>query len=77
MPAYFRFLTVMAFYVFIQEKVNVAIVEVGIGGLYDCTNVIRYYLNEKIWWRLIITSFSSIKQKTNCCWHNITWFGSC
>jgi len=41
MPAYFKFLTVMAFYVFLQEKVDVAIVEVGIGGLYDCTNVIR------------------------------------
>ena len=42
MPAYFKFLTVMAFYVFIKEKVDVAIIEVGIGGLYDCTNVIRY-----------------------------------
>lgn len=41
MPAYFKFLTVMAFYVFIKEKVDVAIIEVGIGGLYDCTNVIR------------------------------------
>jgi len=41
MPAYFKFLTIMAFYVFIKEKVNVAIIEVGIGGLYDCTNVIR------------------------------------
>lgn len=41
MPAYFKFLTIMAFYVFMKEKVDVAIIEVGIGGLYDCTNVIK------------------------------------
>ncbi len=41
MPAYFKFMTIMAFYVFLNEKVDVAIFEVGIGGLYDCTNVIR------------------------------------
>ncbi|KAK7789475.1 hypothetical protein R5R35_012344 [Gryllus longicercus] len=41
MPPYFRFLTVMAFNVFLIEKVDVAIVEVGIGGEYDCTNVLR------------------------------------
>ncbi|KAL6036975.1 hypothetical protein STEG23_033509, partial [Scotinomys teguina] len=41
MPAYFRFLTLMAFHVFLQEKVDLAVVEVGIGGAYDCTNVIR------------------------------------
>ncbi|KHN74839.1 Putative folylpolyglutamate synthase [Toxocara canis] len=41
MPAYFKFLTLMAFHVFIEEKVDVAIVEVGIGGEHDCTNVIK------------------------------------
>jgi folylpolyglutamate synthase len=41
MPAYFKFMTIMAFYVFLNEKVDVAIFEVGIGGLHDCTNVIR------------------------------------
>ncbi|CAG0889126.1 unnamed protein product [Darwinula stevensoni] len=41
MPPYFRFLTLMAFYVFLEEKVDVAILEVGIGGQYDCTNVVR------------------------------------
>ncbi|KAL1509378.1 hypothetical protein ABEB36_004132 [Hypothenemus hampei] len=41
MPLYFRFLTILAFHVFIQEKVDVAILEVGIGGEYDCTNVVR------------------------------------
>uniref|UniRef100_A0AC34RFW1 Folylpolyglutamate synthase n=1 Tax=Panagrolaimus sp. JU765 TaxID=591449 RepID=A0AC34RFW1_9BILA len=41
MPAYFKFLTLMAFHIFIKEKVDVAVIEVGIGGEYDCTNVIR------------------------------------
>jgi folylpolyglutamate synthase len=40
MPAYFRFLTLMAFHIFIEEKVDVAIIEVGIGGHYDSTNII-------------------------------------
>uniref|UniRef100_A0A8C2Q2A1 Folylpolyglutamate synthase n=1 Tax=Cyprinus carpio TaxID=7962 RepID=A0A8C2Q2A1_CYPCA len=41
MPAYFRFLTILAFNVFLQEKVDLAVIEVGIGGAYDCTNIIR------------------------------------
>ncbi|XP_071820478.1 folylpolyglutamate synthase, mitochondrial-like isoform X2 [Apostichopus japonicus] len=41
MPAYFRFLTIMAFHVFLKEKVDVALIEVGIGGEHDCTNIIR------------------------------------
>uniref|UniRef100_A0A669C8C3 Folylpolyglutamate synthase n=1 Tax=Oreochromis niloticus TaxID=8128 RepID=A0A669C8C3_ORENI len=41
MPAYFRFLTILAFHVFLQEKVDLAVIEVGIGGAYDCTNIIR------------------------------------
>uniref|UniRef100_F1KY84 tetrahydrofolate synthase n=1 Tax=Ascaris suum TaxID=6253 RepID=F1KY84_ASCSU len=41
MPAYFKFLTLMAFHVFIEEKVDVAIIEVGIGGEHDCTNIVR------------------------------------
>jgi len=41
MPAYFRFLTLLSYHVFLQEKVDVAVVEVGIGGGHDCTNVIR------------------------------------
>ncbi|XP_023253653.1 folylpolyglutamate synthase, mitochondrial [Seriola lalandi dorsalis] len=40
MPAYFRFLTILAFHVFLQEKVDLAVIEVGIGGAYDCTNII-------------------------------------
>lgn len=42
MPPYFKFLTVLAYYIFLNEKVDVAIIEVGIGGEYDCTNVVRY-----------------------------------
>lgn len=41
MPPYFTFLTIMAFKVFVEEKVDVAIIEVGIGGEYDCTNVLK------------------------------------
>ncbi|XP_055715486.1 folylpolyglutamate synthase, mitochondrial isoform X2 [Phlebotomus papatasi] len=41
MPTYFKFLTIMAFNVFLEENVDVAIVEVGIGGEYDCTNIVR------------------------------------
>ncbi|KAJ1667601.1 Folylpolyglutamate synthetase [Coemansia sp. RSA 1813] len=41
MPMYFRFLTLMAYHVFLRENVDVAVVEVGVGGQYDSTNVIR------------------------------------
>ncbi|CAD6241180.1 GSCOCG00009202001-RA-CDS [Cotesia congregata] len=40
MPPYFRFLTILMFHVFLKASVDVAIIEVGIGGLYDCTNII-------------------------------------
>ncbi|CAG9773035.1 unnamed protein product [Ceutorhynchus assimilis] len=41
MPLYFRFLTLLAWDIFLTEKVDVAILEVGIGGEYDCTNLVR------------------------------------
>lgn len=41
LPSYFKFLQIMAFYIFVREKVDVAIIEVGIGGEYDSTNIIR------------------------------------
>ncbi|XP_044728349.1 folylpolyglutamate synthase, mitochondrial-like isoform X2 [Chrysoperla carnea] len=41
MPPYFQFLTILAFNIFLSEKVDVAVVEVGIGGEYDCTNILR------------------------------------
>ncbi|KAG1752651.1 FolC bifunctional protein [Suillus paluster] len=40
MPNYFRFLTLMAFYTFKQLKVNATILEVGIGGRSDSTNMV-------------------------------------
>ncbi|XP_052063109.1 folylpolyglutamate synthase, mitochondrial-like [Mytilus californianus] len=41
MPAYFAFLTIMAYYTFLHEETDVAIIEVGIGGQYDYTNMVR------------------------------------
>ncbi|KAM3599838.1 uncharacterized protein V6R79_012545 [Siganus canaliculatus] len=41
MPTHFGFFTILAFHVFLQEKVDLAVIEVGIGGAYDCTNIIR------------------------------------
>lgn len=39
-PQYFRYLTFMAFHAYISEGVDAAVIECGIGGEYDCTNVI-------------------------------------
>jgi|AntAceMinimDraft_12_1070368.scaffolds.fasta_scaffold66599_1 folylpolyglutamate synthase len=41
MPAYFRFLTLLGFRIFSQERVECAVLEVGLGGRLDATNVIR------------------------------------
>ncbi len=43
-PSYFQFLTCMMFYVFSEEAVDVAVVEVGIGGEVDFTNIVRILL---------------------------------
>lgn len=40
-PAYFRFLTLLAFRIFLETKVDVVILEVGLGGRLDATNCIR------------------------------------
>ncbi|KAG2154928.1 FolC bifunctional protein [Suillus bovinus] len=40
MPNYFRYLTLMAFYTFYQLKVDATILEVGIGGRSDSTNIV-------------------------------------
>ncbi|KAF7332025.1 Folylpolyglutamate synthase [Mycena kentingensis (nom. inval.)] len=39
-PGYFRFLTLVAFHAFISLKVNATILEVGVGGAYDSTNIV-------------------------------------
>lgn len=41
MPPLFQFLTILAFKMFISEQVDVAIIEVGLGGTKDSTNVIK------------------------------------
>ncbi|KAL1747664.1 Mur ligase [Schizophyllum fasciatum] len=40
MPGYFRFVTLMAFHAFLQMKVDATILEVGVGGTYDSTNIV-------------------------------------
>ncbi|WBW71678.1 folylpolyglutamate synthase Met7 [Schizosaccharomyces osmophilus] len=40
-PMYFRFLTLLAWHVFLSEGVDAAIIEVGIGGEFDSTNLIE------------------------------------
>ena len=39
-PVYFRFLTLMAFHAYKSEGVDTAVIECGIGGEYDSTNII-------------------------------------
>lgn len=39
-PSFFELTTAMAFTYFAQEEVDVAIIEVGLGGRLDCTNII-------------------------------------
>ncbi|XP_010938644.1 folylpolyglutamate synthase isoform X1 [Elaeis guineensis] len=41
MPPLFHFLTLLAFKIFLSEKVDVGIIEVGLGGRFDSTNVIK------------------------------------
>ena len=40
MPHLFRFLALLAFKIFSDEQVDVAILEVGLGGTFDATNVV-------------------------------------
>ena len=39
-PSFFELTTAMAFHYFAQQEVDVAIIEVGLGGRLDCTNII-------------------------------------
>ncbi|XP_037437467.1 folylpolyglutamate synthase-like [Triticum dicoccoides] len=41
MPAYFRFMALLAFKIFSAEQVDVALLEVGLGGKFDATNVVK------------------------------------
>lgn len=40
-PSFFEFTTIMAYEYFYQQKVDVAIIEVGLGGRLDSTNIIQ------------------------------------
>ncbi|KAK7387422.1 hypothetical protein VNO78_28218 [Psophocarpus tetragonolobus] len=40
MPTFFHFLALLAFKIFAAEQVDVSIMEVGLGGKYDATNVV-------------------------------------
>lgn len=40
-PQYFRYLTMMAYHTYLSEGVDAAVIECGIGGEYDCTNVLQ------------------------------------
>lgn len=44
-PSFFEMTTALAFYYFAQQKVDIAVIEVGLGGRLDCTNVIRPLLS--------------------------------
>lgn len=39
-PSFFELTTAMAFRYFADQKVDVAVIEVGMGGRLDCTNII-------------------------------------
>ncbi|KAI5123423.1 hypothetical protein M0805_006128 [Coniferiporia weirii] len=39
-PMYFRMVTLVAFHAFMELKVDATILEVGVGGMYDCTNIV-------------------------------------
>jgi len=41
LPTYFEFVTAMAFERFAMEKVKVAVIEVGLGGRFDSTNIVE------------------------------------
>ena len=45
LPSFFEFTTIMAFEYFHQQEVDFAIIEVGLGGRLDCTNIINPLLS--------------------------------
>ena len=40
-PSYFEVLTALAMFVFAKEKVDIAVIETGMGGTYDATNTVK------------------------------------
>ncbi|MCQ2243223.1 MAG: bifunctional folylpolyglutamate synthase/dihydrofolate synthase [Bacteroidaceae bacterium] len=45
MPSFFELTTAMAFKYFADQQVDIAVIEVGLGGKLDCTNIIRPLLS--------------------------------
>tara|TARA_B100001173_G_scaffold288367_1_gene277466 strand:+ start:576 stop:1790 length:1215 start_codon:yes stop_codon:yes gene_type:complete len=39
-PSFFEYTTIMAFQYFVNEKVDIAVIETGLGGRLDCSNII-------------------------------------
>lgn len=44
-PIYFEMMTCLAYFYFAKQNVDIAVIEVGIGGKFDCTNVITSELS--------------------------------
>ena len=44
-PSFFELATAMAFKYFAEQQVDIAVIEVGLGGRLDCTNIIRPMLS--------------------------------
>lgn len=44
-PSFFELTTALAFKYFAEQKVDIAIIEVGLGGRLDCTNIITPILS--------------------------------
>ena len=44
-PSFFELLTTIAFLVFKEQNIDIAVVEVGIGGTYDSTNIVQPILS--------------------------------
>jgi dihydrofolate synthase/folylpolyglutamate synthase len=40
-PTYFELIIIFSYFIFYKEKVDYAVIEVGMGGRFDCTNVIQ------------------------------------
>ena len=44
-PSFFEITTAMAFSYFNESKVDIAVIETGLGGRLDCTNIIQPILS--------------------------------
>ncbi|KAI8624108.1 tetrahydrofolylpolyglutamate synthase [Xylariaceae sp. FL1651] len=68
-PIYSRFLTLMSYHVFLQEGVDAAVYETGIGGEYDATNIVERPLASGISTLGIDHVFALGKTIEHIAWH--------